>query len=373
MNAFAFTFSGRVGVRRALDVSRSAVLLLALGCSSPEATEEASDAAVAEIQMQLHQAPWDQLRQLCDQEFEFEHQVDVGNGVRLHVIERFSGRAAVRFPRRAMLMIPPTLATNEVYSADVEGDETYSSLHQLASRGFFGFAMSYEGYGESTRPADGTTVTAERSLQQAGKVVEWIRTNRGVPRVDLFGMSVGAGIASALGGVESPIPRQHINRVVITTQVYASFTEELQAMFTPEFQAFLQSLPNGYLDTTPDFYFPVVSELEPEALAWFFETIPGSYAIGPTLEAFDLPVFQAGEGRAPMLQFYGLRDPVAPLQDAQQFQAEYGGPHQLVVYEQAGHSPALEPVRHDLWDEAERFLNKGTPKSLSLCDLPGLR
>ena len=123
MNAFDFTFSGRVGVRRALDVSRSAVLMLALGCSRPEATEEASDAAVAEIQMQLHQAPWDQLRQLCDQEFEFEHQVDVGNGVRLHVIERFSGRAAVRFPRRAMLMIPPTLATNEVYSADVEGDD----------------------------------------------------------------------------------------------------------------------------------------------------------------------------------------------------------------------------------------------------------
>ena len=372
MDAFVSTFSAWVDRRQWLTASRGAVMLFALGCSSPDVSEESSDAALGEIQMELHQASWDRLKQLCDREFEFEHQVDVGDGVRLHVLERFSGRAAVRFPRRAMLMIPPTLATNEVYDADVSGDVTYNSLHQLASRGFFGFALSYEGYGESTRPADGTIVTAERSLQQAGEVVEWIRAKRGVPRVDLFGMSVGAGIASALGGTESPIERQHINRLVITTQVYASFTEELHALFTPEFQAFLESLPNGYLETTPDFYIPVVSELEPEALAWFFEAIPGSYAVGPTLEAFDLPVFQANEGRAPMLQFYGLRDPVAPLQDAQQFQMEYGGAHQLVVYEQAGHSPALEPVRHDLWDEAEQFLNKGSSKSISVCDLPGL-
>src|SRR5690606_19575562 len=117
---------------------------------------------------------------------ELEHFVNVGQGVRLHVRERFSGRSVLRVPRRALLMIPPTLATNEIFDARVDGDLGYNALHRAAERGYFAFAVSYEGYGESTTPADGKTVTGERSLAQMRKVLQWVRSERAVPRVDLF-------------------------------------------------------------------------------------------------------------------------------------------------------------------------------------------
>lgn len=331
----------------------------------PRAAARAQLAAVQEESSSLASVV---LPDLCSQEFRFEHWINVEDGVTIHVIERFSGRSLLRFPHRALLMLPATLAANNYFDAEVEGDPSFNALHQAASRGFFGFAMSYEGFGESTPPEDGRTVTAARLLEHTGKVLEWIRTHRGVPQVDVFGTSIGAGVAMALGGTESSINYRHVNRVVIATNVYKQFSPATQAVFTPEFKAFLLSLPGGYITTTPATYVPIFAGMDPAALAWANANIPGTYPVGPLLEGFELPFFEAAPGRVPLLQFWGSDSPTTPLSDVEQLQSEYGGPHQLVVYAGAAHNPILEPVRHQFWDQVEAFLNAGAHHGHSWCD-----
>jgi pimeloyl-ACP methyl ester carboxylesterase len=335
---------------------------------APANSKDAARAQTAAVQEARNAPARRALQGLCAQEFRFEHAINVGDGVTIHVIERFSGRALLRFPHRALLMLPATLATNTYFDAEVGNDPSYNALRQVASRGFFGFAMSYEGFGESTLPNDGLSVTAQRILQHAGTVLEWIRTHRGVPKVDVFGTSIGAGIAIALGGTESPINHRHVKRVVIATNVYKHFSPETQAVFTPEFQAFLLGLPGGYITTTAATYASIFSGLDDAALTWANANIPGVYPVGPLLEGFDLPFFEAAPGRAPLLQFWGSASPTTPREDVEQLQREYGGPHHLVVYDGAAHNPILEPVRHQFWEQVEAFLNAGSPHDLSLCD-----
>src|SRR5262249_13677953 len=130
--------------------------------------EDAGNAQVAAVPQKLSSPASAALQTLCTQAFRFEHLIDVGEGVRIHVIERFSGRSVLRFPHRALLMLPASLAANTYFDAEVEGDPSFNALHQAANRGFFGFAMSYEGFGESTLPEDGTTVTVARLLAHTG-------------------------------------------------------------------------------------------------------------------------------------------------------------------------------------------------------------
>jgi pimeloyl-ACP methyl ester carboxylesterase len=343
----------------------------ALGANQQDnAAANANDAAraqIAAVQEGLNTPASIALHDLCDQEFRFEHLINVGDGVKIHVIERFSGRSVLRFPHRALLMLPATLAANNYFDAEVEGDPSFNALHQAASRGFFGFAMSYEGFGESTIPEDGRTVTAERILDHTGMVVEWIRTHRGVPKVDVFGTSIGAAIAIAIGGTESSINYHHINRVAVATNVYKHFSPETQAVFTPEFKAFLLGLPGGYITTFTATYVPIFAGMDPAALAWANTNIPGTYPVGPLLEGFHLPFFEAAPGRAPLIQFWGSESPTTPFEDVEQLQSEYGGSHQLVVYAGAAHNPILEAVRHQFWDQVEEFLNEGVHHELSLC------
>jgi pimeloyl-ACP methyl ester carboxylesterase len=332
-----------------------------------EDSEDAASAQIAAVQQEFSSPASSDLQNLCNAEFRFEHLIDVGEGVLIYVIERFSGRSVLRFPYRALVMLPATLAANNYFDAEVEGDPSFNALHQAASHGFFGFAMSYEGFGESSIPEDGKTVTAERILDHTGDVVEWVRAHRLVPKVDVFGTSIGAGIALAIGGTESPIDYHHINRVAIATNVYKTFTPETQAVFTPEFKAFLLGLPGGYFTTTPATYESIFEGMDPAALEWANTNIPGTYPVGPLLEGFELPFFEAAPGRAPLIQFWGSDSPTTPLSDVEQLQNEYGGPHELVVYEGAAHNPILEPVRHQFWDQIEEFLNAGSDE-FSLCD-----
>lgn len=296
----------------------------------------------------------------CSLVFSSEHKVNVGNGVKLHVLAKHSIRSLTVFPRRAILMLPPTLATNAIYDAQVPGDPTFNALDRAAREGYFAYALSYEGYGESTQPEHGGTVTAERMLQQAGKVVEWIRVNALADEVDVFGMSIGSSIAVALGGTQSPTKQRYIGRVVLSSHVYQSVTPFFeQAFFSPEFRAFLESAPNGYIETDPSVYGLLMDRVEPAAFDWAGNALAGRYATGPTLEGFDLPVFNATYGRAPALQFWGDADPVTPLSDVADFQADYGGPVDLRVIPDGAHTLHLEEGRETLFDEMFDFLDEG--------------
>lgn len=301
--------------------------------------------------------------EFCQTIYTFDHQIDVGDGVSLHVIEKFTPKSVLRFPRRAMLMLPGTLVTNDMYDIDVEAPGPgLNALDRMALNGYFAYAVTYEGYGASSLPEDGSTVTAERSLEQMGQVVEWIRHERWVSKVDLLGTSFGSSLAIALGGTQSPINRHHVGRLVLQALVYKSVTPLFeQIFFSPETQAALENAPNGYVPTAPEMYGLILASTDPAAAAYGFANFPGVYATGPTLEGFDLPVFDAEYGRARALQFWGDEDLITPLEDAQLFQSEYAGDSQLSVLSQTGHAPyiGIEDVRDDFWGQTTDFLDEG--------------
>jgi pimeloyl-ACP methyl ester carboxylesterase len=327
------------------------LLLAASGCADVEgvhATDD-TDSVVQEIRC----AP-----ELRDRVFTYEHYVPVGDGVRLHVVEKFSNASVQRREHRALLMLTGTFVTNAQYNAEIPGTTGYNALERAAREGYYAFAASYEGYGESSHPADGRTVTATRLLGETGRLIEWIRTQRNVRRVDLLGASLGSSLAVALGGTRSPIDRNHVGRIVVTSMVYKSVTPLLaETLFNPETRAALESIPGGYVPTGPEMYGLVFALATPQAQAWAFGTFPGLYAVGPTLEGFDLPVFEARDGRAPLLQIWGDQDPITPRADVDRLQREYGGRARLVVLRGAGHSPPFEASRERFWEQTFDFLD----------------
>jgi pimeloyl-ACP methyl ester carboxylesterase len=287
-----------------------------------------------------------------------EHSVTVGSGATLHMYEHHTDRAMRKHKRRAVLFLPATIVTNIIWNADVPAAPEYNALDRTADEDYFAYTLDYEGYGQSSLPSNGADVTAERMLSDLGDLVEWIRHEHGIPKVDLVGSSLGSALAVALGGTQSPIPRQHVGKVVLTAHVYKTVTPfAAQVLLSPENQALLEAAPNGYVDTFDQMYGIILAAADPAPAAYCFANCPGHYATGPTLSGFDLPVFDAKYGRAPLLQFWGDQDMITPAEDVEQFQNEYGGHAELEVLEGGGHVPHWESVRDTFWDKTFDFLD----------------
>lgn len=287
-----------------------------------------------------------------------EYTVSVKPGTDLRVYEHYTKKAQRRSKSRAVLFLPATLVTNLIWNADVPNAPEFNALDRAAGEGYYSYTLDYEGYGNSTHPADGASVTAVRTLEELGEVVEWIRQKRGVSKVDLVGSSLGSSLAVALGGVASPIPPRHIGRIVLTAHVYKTVTPFAAAvLLSPETKALLEAAPNGYVDSFPEMYGIILASADPLPAGFCFTNCPGHYATGPTLSGFDLPVFAADLGRAPMLQFWGDQDLITPPSDVDQFQDEYGGPANLEVLEGGGHVPHWESVRDTFWEKTFEFLD----------------
>lgn len=289
-----------------------------------------------------------------------DHFVTVSSGATIHVVAKYSPEALERDHRRAVLMLPATLVTSILWNADVPDAPEFNAMLHTAHEGFLSYSLDWEGYGLSTHPADGKSVTKEVMLQDAADIVQWIREEHHVHKVDLFGSSLGSGVAVALGSIDSPIPHRWIGHVVLTANVYKNITPfASQVLLSPAVEQLLLTVPNGYIQTSAPFYGIILSQVLPAPLAWANEAIPGVYAVGPTLEGFALPDFDAHEGRAPMLQFWGTNDLITPFSDVQQFQSEYGGSGALVVLQGGGHVPFWEAVRDQFWQNTDAFLADG--------------
>ncbi len=282
----------------------------------------------------------------------------------LRVTERFSPRAALRFPRRALVMLPGTLVTGDMYDLDPGSDPSarLNALDEVARAGYFAYAVTYEGYPGSSIPDDGATVTTQRSMAQVGEIIERIRAARGIGRVDLFGTSFGASLAVGLAGEDSPIPTHHVGRVVVQAMVHTSVSDLFaQTFFSPEVLALFQSAPGGYLQTDPSVYGLILAGADSQAVDAGLATFPDVYATGPTLEGFELPVVDASAGVRPLLQLWGDADPITPLADVEAFGADYGGSHELRILPGAGHAPYIgDPDTVDaVYAEMFSFLDYG--------------
>lgn len=331
----------------------SAMAVAVCGCAAEDTSEDVQRQILEDAEFRSGDPAF------CDAVFTFEHDIETTDGAVLHVIEKFTPASVLRLPRRALLMLPGTLVTGQMYDIPVQGSD-FNALDRAASAGFFAYAVTYEGYPGSSLPADGSTVTATSTLQQMGEVVEWIRDERKIWKVDLLGASFGSSLAIALGGAMSPTDPSHIGHLVLMALVYEEVTPLFESIFfSPEVQQALENAPNGYIQTSSESYGLILAAADPAAATWGFQNFPDVYATGPTLEGFDLPVFDGEYGEAPALQFWGTADPITPFEDVETFQGEYAGPNELRVLPGAGHAPylAAPDLREAFWSETFSFLD----------------
>lgn len=287
-----------------------------------------------------------------DRVWTVEHDVRVGSGRYVHVTERFSLRSWLRWPRRGVLMLPGTIVQGDFYDIDVDG---YRFQTDLARRGFFTFAVDYEGSGDSSYPADGSTVTHSFLVDESRTVLAALRALRFIPRMDVLGESNGGAIAAELCS-----DRTRVRSCVMASMLYAEGTPFFNAVFLdPGFLAFIGSQPNGYLNVTPDLYFNIAARSSPDVTSWILANEPGVYATAPLLVPVTLPWFDPTHARVPGLVIQGTEDDIATQPDNEALVLAYGsapragGHATLVRITGGGHVPRVEPSPiHDQYQDA---------------------
>jgi pimeloyl-ACP methyl ester carboxylesterase len=289
-----------------------------------------------------------------DQTFRLEHYVPVGEGQTLHVTETFSPRAFFRVgPPRALLMLPGPVSPGSFYNIDVPG---YDGGAIMARRGFFTYAVDFEGTGTSSYPAQGTSVTIPSQVAAVERVVRFIQATRGVPRVDIYGESWGGGVAAGICQ-----PEHGARSCILASMIYENPSPAAVAQFqSPGWLAFLQAQPDGYLQTVAPLYTPLVANSTPDVQAWVDTNLPGSYTVQPFFDFFNLPFFDPGEARVPGLLIQGELDPQSLPSDIEALAAAYGKHGAgLVTISGAGHIPRIEPAPHDteFWDAVTDFVD----------------
>jgi pimeloyl-ACP methyl ester carboxylesterase len=155
---------------------------------------------------------------------------------------------ALRHERRVIMMIPGTLANGAGYY-DIGGGGGFNAAELLAREGYVVVLVDLPGSGESYRPANGATQTAEyiaAALQYVGDVYREVADGR---RIDVYGETgVGTQVALLLAR------RSWVRSVVMTAPAYIQFGNSppvVGTLFNPAFYAFLDTVPDGYLPQDP--------------------------------------------------------------------------------------------------------------------------
>jgi pimeloyl-ACP methyl ester carboxylesterase len=289
-----------------------------------------------------------------DPTYRVEHYVPLADGGSLHVTETFSPRAFLRFgPPRAIVMLPGPVTLGNGYDIPVAG---YDGGAIMAERGFFAYAVDFEGTGQSSYPAQGTAVTLASQVEAVKSVVRFVQLSRGVDRVDMFGESWGGGVAGEI----CRDPRS-ARSCIMASMIYETPSPAAQAQFqSPGWFAFLQAQPNGYLQTTAPLYEPLVAASPPAVQTFFLAAEPGTYTVEPFFEFFDLPFFDPTEARVPGLVIQGELDPQSLPSDIAALAVAYGEHGAgLVTIAGGGHVPRIEAAPHntEFWDAVKAFVD----------------
>ena len=257
-------------------------------------------------------------------------------GATMHVTELFTVNSFVGPPRAVIFLTGPDFK-GSFWTIPVEG---FNGPAMAAQRGYFAYAVDYLGVGESSKPADGSTVTYESQVTPIEEVIDYIKYIRRIPRVDLVGEAFGSEVAAVLAAQ----PRR-VRSVVLSVVTYRELSDLVKPFFSPEFEAWLRSAPDGYY--SPNFLDLTLS-FSPNAdlREYVLGTQLGVYPTGPALEFFDfpLPIIDASKARVPALVIGSEFDPFPVVGDNEALAAEWGfGRGAKFVQIQGGHhAPRIE-------------------------------
>jgi len=112
-----------------------------------------------------------------------------------------AGRIAVRTkglaakPKQVVVMVQGSNLTGQtMFDFSFEGGADYSLMDAMVARGFGAITFSIRGYGASTPPEDGFSVTTETAMEDLEAVLNWSGAI-GYPKPHVFAFSWGGRIA----------------------------------------------------------------------------------------------------------------------------------------------------------------------------------
>ena len=265
------------------------------------------------------------------------HQVEVEPGVSLFVLEKFVPEERGAPAGKAILCLPGAGVDHRSFDCPI-GD--YSVLDFLARQGYHAFGVDFRGFGQSTKPADGKTVTAELCLADTIKVVDYIRETMDCARVSLLGISFGS-VVSAMAAEQAP---EVVGKLVLTGFLYATVSPIVAEMLTPESMQAMAQAPNGYMPAMPDLLRACMPTAEPDIVDWNLATFSYDAPNGPLLSVATLPLVQdPARVTAPVLVINGAQEIFATEEDSQAFLEKISSPVKEVHWlSEAGHVPFFD-------------------------------
>ncbi|MHB9287200.1 alpha/beta hydrolase [Halobacteriales archaeon Cl-PHB] len=164
------------------------------------------------------------------------HDVTASDGLRLNVWAREPQAAD-----EAVLFVHGIVTNGRaLFGTPVEGDDSYSWLHQAADLGRAAFAIDQRGYGDSERPpemdeppaANDPPVRADTAARDIASVVEWVRESYDV--VHLVGVSWGTHTTGTYVELAGP-PVASLSLVAPVWKPAYDFDVALEALDIPDY------------------------------------------------------------------------------------------------------------------------------------------
>lgn len=291
---------------------------------------------------------------VLDRVHRLEHRVPVGDGNVVAVTESVSARALARAPRRAVVHLSGPVTIRSSWNIPVEG---YDAGAQDTARGLHSFTIDYLGFGDSTRPVDGSSITPLDQVEPLRIALTHLQRLRDITvGLDLVVESVGGGIATQLAADDALV-----RSVVLTTILYTGMSELAQAiLLSDDFRAFLDGFDDGYLVTDGPYYGQFTEPSPPAVAEWLASTQPNRYPTGFFLRMYDgFPYFDPSVARARGLVLPGPGDFVPVANDAEALARDYGKDGaELRLLDGGGHNPRFETgdVVDRYWREVYDFI-----------------
>jgi pimeloyl-ACP methyl ester carboxylesterase len=307
------------------------------------------------------------LAAIFDEVHRSDHFIPVAGGQTVHVIESWSLRSKIRSPRRAAMSLSGPISNADLLDIEIDG---YDMGARFVARGYFHYAVDPIGYGDSSRPADGSLLTVDTQIEPMKEVLRFIRARSKASKVDLVSESTGGAVSLMLA--QWP---DLVRSVSVSTVLYKEISA-FGAMVNgdPNFEAYLLAQPDGYVFYSD--YTPYHVWSPPEVQAWFDATQPDLYPTGPFLalidaiqdDAFPYAGYDISEvsDEVEYLVLVG-NDFISTQLDAQILASELGADlvyldspfADLPVFPPPGHTPRLETIEvaDAYWSEVFAFID----------------